>query len=337
MITLAGDIGGTKTILAIFDQAQGLGMPLAEKVFKSADFDSFEGMVEGFLQEHDLQPVTACFGVAGPVIAGSVNITKLPWSLSEQELQERLAIPSVRLLNDLAATAKGLEVLGDEDFFTLQEGVGDPKGTKAVIAPGTGLGEAFLSWDGQKFQVHASEGGHCLWAPQGPEQVRFFEELWDRHEYVSYDLICSGRGIPLIYDFLQRQADQKPAAWLSDQLAGASDLSPVIVKAALQRPDDAPVCVRTLEIFCSILASEAANLAVQVLASGGVYLGGGIPPRIVSFLKNEKFLETFLRRGPLRPILTKMPVRVILNPKTALLGAGLCGLELIPIANKDQS
>jgi len=325
---LAGDIGGTKTNLAIFSPEDGPRAPLAEATFPSADYPSLEALVREFLSQVDLKVERASFGVAGPVMAGRATITNLPWVMEETQLQEALNLSSIRLLNDLAAIAHAVPFLKPADLHTVNVGQPDTSGAMAVIAPGTGLGEAFLTWDGMRYRAHASEGGHADFAPTNPFEVELLRYLQDCFEHVSYERVCSGRGLPNIYTYLKDSGYADEPAWLTEQLAAADDPTPVIVNTALDSERPCELCVATLNAFVSILGAEAGNLALKVLASGGVYLGGGIPLRILPALKDRRFLEAFRRKGRMSDLLARVPVHVILNPKVALLGAACYGLEL---------
>jgi glucokinase len=325
---LAGDIGGTKTNLAIFSPEAGLRAPLAEATFPSTDYPSLEALAREFLSQVNLKVERASFGVAGPVAASQAKITNLPWVMDETQLRETLNLSSVRLLNDLAAIAHAVPFLESADLHTLNVGQPDTGGAIAVIAPGTGLGEAFLTWDGSRYRPHASEGGHSDFAPTNLFEVELLCYLQDRFEHVSYERVCSGRGLPNIYAYLKDSGYADEPTWLTEQLAAADDPTPVIVNAALNGERRCKLCVATLNAFVSILGAEAGNLALKVLATGGVYLGGGIPPRILPALEQERFVRAFRHKGRMSDLLAGVPVHVILNPKVALLGAACHGLEL---------
>ncbi len=324
---LAGDIGGTKTNLAVFSSETGWRKPFAEATFASINYTDLELLVREFLAQHDFTIDRASFGVAGPVVAGHASITNLPWMMDEQQLQQSLQIPSVRLMNDLDAIAHSVPHLDAQDLYVLNKGQAIPGGALAVIAPGTGLGEAFLTWDGSQYKEHTSEGGHADFAPANSLQVELLRYLMVRFPHVSFERLCSGKGIPNIYDYLKDSGYAEQPQWLAEQLAATQDRSPVIVNNALDKENACELCVATLNAFVSILAAEASNLALKVLATGGVYIGGGIPPRILSYLQNNQFMQAFTHKGRLTPLLTQMPVHVILNPKVALLGAAIHGFE----------
>lgn len=325
---LAGDIGGTKTNLAVFSPETGPRTPLGEATFSSARYPSLEVLVHEFLAEVSLPVDRASFGVAGPVMGGHATITNLPWVMNETELQVALKLSSVRLLNDLDAIAHGVPFLEPADLHTLNEGEPAAGGAIAVIAPGTGLGEAFLTWDGTRYRAHASEGGHTDFAPTNLFEIELLRYLQGEFEHVSYERICSGLGLPNIYAYLRDSGFADEPAWLAEQLTAADDPTPVIVNAALDDEQPCALCVATLNAFVSILGAEAGNLALKVLATGGVYLAGGISPRILPALEHERFLEAFRNKGRFSDLLARMPVHVILNPKVALLGAACHGLEV---------
>jgi glucokinase len=325
---LAGDIGGTKTNLAVFSHAEGIDAPLAIATFPSRRYASLDVLVKEFLAQVDIAIDHACFGVAGPVVAGKVATTNLPWTISESQLQETLSLSSVQLLNDLAAIAYAAPFLKPEDLHTLNEGEAVPGGALAVIAPGTGLGEGFLTWAGARYNTHPSEGGHAGFAPMDALQVDLLRYLMDRFDHVSFERVCSGVGIPNIYAFLRDSGHAPEPEWLAKQLAMADDPNPVIARAALA--GECELCVATFNVFVSIMGAEAGNLALKVLATGGVYVGGGIPPRILPLLQSERFMEAFTHKGRFSDLLSRVPVYVILNPKAALLGAACYGLDLQP-------
>jgi glucokinase len=325
---LAGDIGGTKTNLAVYSPEAGLRAPLMEATFPSTDYGSLEALVGGFLSQTGVKVERASFGVAGPVVAGQAEITNLPWVMDEVQLREALGLSSVRLLNDLSAIGHAIPWLEPADVHTLNEGQARPGGAIAIVAPGTGLGEAFLTWDGARYQSHASEGGHADWAPSGRLQLGLLRYLMERFGHVSVERVCSGRGIPNIYAYLKDSGHAEEPSWLAEELAQASDPTPVIAKAALNSDRSCALCVSTLDVFVRILGAEAGNLALGVMATGGVYLGGGIPPRILPLLEDGRFLDAFRQKGRFSDMLSRIPVRVILNPKSALLGAACYGLGL---------
>jgi len=325
---LAGDIGGTKTNLGIYSTEKGSREPIIEATFPSGQYQGLEMIVREFLSQASVKVDRACFGVAGPVVGSQANITNLPWVIDEAQLAESLKLRSVHLLNDLEAIAYGVPLLEPGDVNTLNEGARIPHGTLAVIAPGTGLGEAFLTWDGVRYRAHASEGGHSDFGPTSQLEIDLLRYLHQKIEHVSYERICSGQGLPNIYAYLKDSGHAEEPDWLADQLAGVNDPTPVIVNAALDSDRPCRLCTTTLSVFVSVLGAEAGNLALKVLATGGVYLGGGIPPRIIPALEAGCFMESFTRKGRFSKLTASIPVHVILNPKVALIGAAFHGLEL---------
>ncbi len=324
---LAGDVGGTKTSLALFSSDNGPRLPLAQATFPSDLYPSLEALVREFLAGVEVSVDRASFGVAGPVVGGQAEITNLPWMLDELRLADALGLTTVRLLNDLDAIAYAVPILEQDDLHTLSEGHPVVDGALAIIAPGTGLGEAFLTWDGSRYVPHASEGGHADFGPTSPLEVGLLQYLLDRFEHVSYERVCSGLGVPNIYAYLRDSGYAEELPSLAQELEAAEDPTPIIVKAALDEGSQHELCVATLNTFISILGAEAGNLALKVVATGGVYLGGGIPPRIVPVLANGEFMHAFQSKGRLSELVTQIPVHVILTPQAALMGAACYGLE----------
>jgi glucokinase len=324
---IAGDVGGTKTLLAVYVPESGARKPLARVEFHSADFHSLDDVVRVFIGQIKVPVETACFDVAGPVIGGRAHLTNLPWVLDEGMMQQALGLKRVTLLNDLKAVAYAVPHLLAEDVHTINEGRAEPHGPVAVIAPGTGLGEAFLIWDGNEYIACSSEGGHADFAPVDETQAALWHHVSNRYGHVAYERVCSGSGLPNIYDFLRDTGHAPEPPAFAARLASAPDRTPVIVEAALHDPADA-LCAATLDLFVSILGAEAGNLALKVLATGGVYLGGGIPPRILSHLDDGRFVRGFVNKGRFADLLAKIPVKVIIT-QAALLGAALYGLDQI--------
>jgi len=318
-LILAGDIGGTKTNLAIFDRDRGLAHPVASGTYASGQYSDLTEMVGEFLGTADLFVGQAGLGVAGPVLDGRARITKLPWTVDSGQLREAFSLSEVVIVNDLVATANALPVLGADDLLNLNPGRPQEHAPQAVIAPGTGLGETFMLWDGSRYQPYPSEGGHALFAPANKLQDMLLNYLRGQYTLISYDLICSGRGIPLIYEFLQKIEYAEEFETVSTRLATAADPTPIITKAALAA-QASPLCLAALELFAAILAAEAANLALKVLARGGIFLGGGMPSRILPVLQ-KNFMPDFIGQRLLAELLADIPVQIIINTKAALLGA----------------
>ncbi|NCC32555.1 MAG: glucokinase, partial [Chloroflexia bacterium] len=323
---LAGDIGGTKTICALFSLEEGPHAPLVEVTFPSGRYASLEAIVRAFLADHPGTIEKACFGVAGPVVDGRATMTNLSWVVEEARLKEELGPIPVTLINDLKAIAQAVPYLEPGDIATLNPGERVAHGAIGVIAPGTGLGEAFLTWDQGRYRAHPSEGGHSSFAPTTPTETDLLKYLLEEHRHVSYERVCSGMGIPNIYAYFRDRVFRQETPSVASQLAAADDPTPVIVGGALNPTGPCPVCAATLDCFLGILGSEAGNLALKVLATGGIYLGGGIPPRLLPQLRGERFLNAMRNKGRFRKLMERIPVHVILNSKTALYGAAAYAL-----------
>ncbi len=321
---LAGDIGGTKSRLAIVADGGNPRTPLVEELLPSSSFDGIEALIRAFLKRSGYSAQAACLAVAGPVINGRVALTNLPWIADAEQIRQTFGFRSVRLMNDLAATARAAPLLEPAELHVLNTGERSVGGAIAVIAPGTGLGEAFLTWDGTRFREHPSEGGHADFSPSSPLETSLLRMLRKEADHVSYEALCSGPGFGRLYRFLRDDGAEEEPAWLAASLAEATDPAPVIVEAALAGTSD--LCTRTVRLFVSILGAEAGNLALKTLAVGGVYLGGGIAPRIIPFLADGGFLSAFTRKGRMSDLLAKVPVQVILTPRAALIGAADRGL-----------
>jgi glucokinase len=325
---LAADVGGTKTSLGIYSTESGPREPIAESTLPSGRYETLGELVSEFLSEVCIKVDRASFGVAGPVVGGRARITNLPWVIDEAQLRETLNLRSVRLCNDLEAIAYGVPLLMSEDLRTLNEGEPVQHGTLAVIAPGTGLGEAFLIWNGDRYQAYPSEGGHADFGPNSTVEIEFLRYLKNKLGHVSLERICSGQGFPRVYAFLKESGYAEEQDWLASQLSSAEDPTPVIINAALNTERRCELCRATLSIFVSALGAEAGNLALKVVATGGVFIGGGIPPRIISLLDDGVFMESFTNKGRFSEMVSRIPVHVILNPKVALIGAAFHGLEI---------
>ena len=302
---IAGDIGGTHTRLALFDP--GAAGPAAVEVYSSRDHDGLEAMIAAFLATHPAHVERACFGVAGPVQNGHVKTTNLAWPVDARQVARMLGIERVGLVNDLYANAYGIADLGPDDIATLRAGDPSMGGNAAVISAGTGLGEAGLFWDRRRYHVFATEGGHTDFAPRDDRETALRDHLARNHAHVSYERVCSGMGLVAIHDFLS-----------GSEGVGRTDAS-AITKAALDGSDE--LCVRALDMMVSIYGAEAGNLALKLLATGGIYVGGGIAPRILRKLQAGPFLEALDAKGRFSELLSRIPVHVILNDRTALLGA----------------
>jgi glucokinase len=340
---LAGDIGGTKINLALFDWDKGRVDPIREDTIWTADYESLEEVLTEFLEEpaptesdqDDLSeededsastapalssPLTAaCFGVPGPVLNNTCRTTNIPWTIEGDKLAEFLKIPQVRLLNDLEAMAYGLPFLEPDEIEDLNPDAPSPPpdGTRALLAAGTGLGESLIVWTGKDYQICPSEGGHADFAPNNDLEIELLRYLRTSYLHVSYERVLSGPGLYLIYQFLRDTQKNEPT-WFSEKLP-TGDPASLIAEAGLEGKPD--ICKNALQLFVSIYGAEAGNMALKTLAMGGVYIGGGIAPKILPALQDGTFMKSFLAKGRYKRLLAKIPVRVILNPHTALLGA----------------
>lgn len=318
MSILAGDIGGTSTRLAFFAVADGQLRPVAEMTYRSREHKSLNEIVALFVAAQGQPIEAAAFGIAGPVRGGKVRTPNLAWTIDAAELARDLRLPEVALLNDLEANASGIAVLAPQDFEVLNGGAADAAGNQAVISAGTGLGEAGLYWDGKQHRPFASEGGHGDFAPRTPFEAELLRYLLGRFERVSYERVLSGPGLHNIYQFLRDTGRGKEHPRVAEEMS-EQDPSAVITRAALA--GESELCVSALDLFVSLYGAEAGNLALKMMATGGVYIGGGIAPKILDKLKGPAFMQAFSAKGRMRPLLESMPVRVIKNDKTALLGA----------------
>jgi glucokinase len=327
-LVLAGDVGGTKINLALARAGRGGIEIVAESRYESGDHDSLESVVRTFLEAQRGAmaggPVErACFGVAGPVIGDESTLTNLPWSVDADVLERDLGIRRVLFLNDLVATAYGLTGLAGDQVATIH--AGRRRGsTRAVIAAGTGLGAAILSEGEDEPLALPTEAGHVDFAPRDDEEAALLSWLRARHGRISVERVVSGPGLVAIYEFLRDSGRREEPAWLAERLAATEDKGETISKAALA--GEAAICEEALARFVSAYGAASGNLALSCLSLGGVYLGGGIAPDILPALRDDRFRSAFLDKGRMRDILADVPVRVILEPRAALLGAARRGL-----------
>ncbi len=325
---LAGDIGGTKTVVGLFEKTvEGL-CHLREATFASKNYQSLEEILAEFLaDESALELKAACFGVAGPVIDGRSKTTNLPWELDEKTLSKASGAPRFKLLNDLEAAAYGMLYLKADEFCVLNRGAEPHRhGNIAVIAAGTGLGEALLIWDGADHHPVASEGGHSDFAPRDEREIGLFNYLRDKHDsHVSYERVLSGPGIHNIYNYLRQSSGTPEPQWLQEKLR-SGDPSAVISECGLADSDS--ICVQTLELFACIYGAEAGNLALKCLAAGGVLVGGGIAPKLLPALEKGDFMKGFTAKGRYAGLMASMPVRVALNPRAPIIGAAQYASQL---------
>lgn len=318
---LAGDVGGTNTRLAFVKASNGRLTLIVQEVFPSREHANLEAVLRKFMSSHRLLVEQACFGVAGPVRHGRCDATNLPWVVDARQLAGALGLEAVGLINDLEANAYGIAALDPEDFAVLNPGAPDAEGNAAIIAAGTGLGEAGLYWDGTYHRPFATEGGHATFAPRTPVEMDLLRYLLTRFEHVSCERVVSGPGLLNIYRFLRDTGRGEEPAWLAERMR-QQDAAAVVAQAALE--GTSALSVQALDLFVSLYGAEAGNLALKVMATGGLFVGGGIAPKIIHKLKDSTFMEAFLAKGRMQPLLQAMPVRVILNDKTALLGAARC-------------
>jgi glucokinase len=326
-LLLAGDVGGTKTVLAIVSPESGTRATLAEWTYENRLYSSLDEVIADFLGRCGFGVGHASLSVAGPVEGGRAIMSNLGWRVEAEALCEAFGIAAVHLVNDLQATAYAVPHLSSENILTLQAGQPRPYGPRGVIAPGTGLGEAFLMWEGTHFESFASEGGNADFAPADYLQVELLRYLRQDNDHVSVEMVCSGIGLPNIYRFLRDTRVDAEPEWLAERLAAAVDPAPVIAAAALDEADPSPICIHTLQMFASVLAAEAGNMALRLMATGGIFVGGGIPPRILPVLRDERFVNTFRSKGRFAGMMRQIPLHVVLEPRTALLGAAQYGLD----------
>ena len=315
---LAGDIGGTWSRLALFEVADGRLQMRDHERYPSEQHAGLAEIAQRFLAVRPQSVQRACFGVAGPVHGGRVHTTNLPWNVDATDLARATGLAAVDLINDLEATVYGLPALGPADFAVLNTGAPDAAGNQAVIAAGTGLGEAGIFWDGQRAHPLATEGGHADFAPRNDLEIELLRYLLPRFGHVSVERVVSGPGLCHIYEFL-RDTGRGAESGAVRQEMERDDPPAVITRRALAGADD--LCVQALTLFVSLYGAEAGNLALKVMATGGVFVGGGIAPRIVETLRGPGFMASFTAKGRHQALLAAIPVRVVLNDGAALLGA----------------
>jgi glucokinase len=326
-VILAGDVGGTKCNLALFSERNGRLTTVLTQRFASKEFASFDLIVKEFSRQAASylsadRVVSAGFGVAGPVIDNHVRATNLPWIVDARALEQELEVENIVLMNDLGATGHSIEHLPPEQFTVLNTGKPEPGGTRALLAAGTGLGQSILVWDGGRYRIVPSEGGHSDFAPHTDQQIELLRFMRRRYPQVSWELILSGRGFRTIHEFL---APQVKHASFEDPDA---DPAPEITQLGLAK--SCPICVETLDLWTCIYGGEAGNLALKVLALGGVYVAGGIAVKIIEKIKDGKFFNAFRDKWKFESLLDNIPVSVVLNESAPLLGAAYEALAAVP-------
>ena len=318
---LAGDIGGTNARLAFFQSQNGHLSLLSERVFPSREHSELGEIVSRFLSDSGTHPDVACFGIAGPVRNGRVETSNLPWIVEQARLAKQIQLPATFLINDLEASAWGIGALSAVDLVSLNPGKGPVTGNQAVIAPGTGLGQAGLFWDGMVHHVFACEGGHTDFAPQNELQIGLLRFLHSRFGHVSYERILSGPGLVNVYEFLR---DSGCGQETPELIAAMKQIDPAAAISQAALAGSCALAVKVLDLWISVLGAEASNLALKVMATGGLFVAGGIPPKILPKLTGPLFMEAFLDKARMRPLVESIPVQVVTNEKAGLLGAARC-------------
>lgn len=321
MKILAGDIGGTKTELAIFDVEQP-AVPLFSARFLNREQDGFIPMLLNYMHELDAPIQAACFAVAGTVRDGWTRMPNLAWELDEREIRIALSVEQVTLINDLAANAHGMLTLPPEQLMVINPSTPDVQGNCALIAAGTGLGEAILFRDGQGvYQVSASEGGHADYAPNNEIEMELLRYLRSRFGHVSWERVVSGYGISNIYDFLSHTGQYSEPAYVTSHILEATDRAAAITQAA--QKGESHRCIEALDVFLHNYGAAAGNLALKSLATGGLFIGGGIAPKLAQHINKGGFMRAFNNKGRFSEMMANIPVKLILESKTALLGAAV--------------
>ena len=330
IMVLAGDIGGTKTNLALFRISDNRLENQLELTYKSQDHDSLEQIIQDFLHHIETQKdqvtiSSVCFGIAGPIKNNTCQVTNLPWFVDALAIQKRFNFPKVSLINDLEANAWGISSLSEEDFIVLNSGTAEVTGNASIIAAGTGLGEAGMFWNGQQHIPFASEGGHSDFSVSNEQEFRFYQFLGEKYQsHISWERVLCGDGLVNIYQFLCQQSKTSTPTWLLEKMQN-QDPASVISQTALAKQDE--ICQQALDWFVYFYGVEAGNQALKIMSHAGVYIGGGIAPKIIKALQSDIFIHAFFDKGRMRPLLEAMPVKVIMNDKTALYGPAIYAMH----------
>ena len=324
---LVADVGGTKTVFALAAEVDNIMQLTDVRTFACRDFNRFRDVLSAYLSTIESPPTSAVLAVAGPVVDGQAKITNLPWQLDERAIETVFEVEDVRIINDLESMAWSIPALVDDDVVVLQEGSRVSGRPMALIAPGTGLGEAFLTWDGASYVAYPSEGGHADFAPCDEEQDQLLSYLRDEFGHVSVERVCSGTGLANIYHFLIQKKEELETPSVQTRIEEADDTTPIIIAAAISK--ESPVCEHAVRILIDSLAVEAGNFALKTLAMGGIYLGGGIPMRILPFLQSSAFIDRFASKGRFSEFLRRVPVSILRDPLLPLRGAAIYGWRQI--------
>ncbi len=322
-LVLAGDVGGTKTNLGLFLKGKERPMAKVIETFSSQAAPDLEHIIRQFLEIHKVSVTHSCFGVAGPVISGKSKTTNLPWNIYEERIKEQFGFHHVELVNDLTATAMAIPILNQDEFSSLNQADPINEQNLALIAPGTGLGKAMLISHNGRYLPVPSEGGHADFAPNNQAEMELWQYLQQQYGHVSIERVVSGSGLVNIYNWFKDSGRLDEPEWLKQKIT-TMDPAKAITEAALERKN--PGCVEVLNMFVSIFGAVAGNLALTILATGGIYLGGGIPPKILAKLKENIFMEAFTSKGRFKDFLERIPVKVVLNDQAALIGAAHCAM-----------
>lgn len=327
-LILAGDIGGTKSNLAILSVNGDTLSIKRNHRFPSSDYPSLNAIIQEFLQDEKGHIPAACFGVPGPVKYGRAKPTNLNWGVDAAEIEREFSIPQVSILNDLEANAYGISELSPDDFSVIQEGPAALGGNRCVVSPGTGLGEGGLFWDGKrkKYRVWACEGGHTDFGPRNELEIALLEYLIKEYGHVSYERVVSGMGLENIYKFLRDTGRGQELPQVASEM---KTHNPGLVISKYADSGKCPMCVQTIEIFVSSFGAEAGNMALKTMATGGVYLGGGIPGKMLNAARSADFIKSFNNKGRLSGLMKTMPVKIVLNDQAALLGAASYALDRV--------